>query len=111
MAARWADEKEALDRIKETTRSIDKLKIEADRAERSGDLERVAEIRYGDLPRLENELLESVEWDRGFSSMVEEEVDEDDVARWSAAGPVFRSRLLEGEVEKLIHMEEQSQRR
>ena len=53
LAARWADEKEALDRIKETTRSIDELKIEADRAERSGDLQRVAEIRYGDLPRLE----------------------------------------------------------
>ena len=110
LAARWADEKEALDRIKETTRSIDELKIEADRAERSGDLQRVAEIRYGDLPRLENELRESVEWDR--EPMVKEEVDEDDIAevvsRWTGV-PV--SRLLEGEVEKLIHMEERLHRR
>ena len=110
LAARWADEKEALDRIKETTRSIDELKIEADRAERAGDLQRVAEIRYGDLPRLENELRESVEWDR--EPMVKEEVDEDDIAevvsRWTGV-PV--SRLLEGEVEKLIHMEERLHRR
>jgi len=105
LAARWADEKEALDRIKDVTRTIDELKIEADRAERSGDLQRVAEIRYGDLPRLENELRESSELDR--EPMVKEEVDEDDIAsvvsRWTGV-PV--ARLLEGEVEKLIHMEE-----
>ena len=104
LAARWEQEKGALERIKEITRRIEELKMEAERAEREGNLQRVAEIRYGDLPALEEELesREVVE-----SPMVKEEVDEDDVAevvgRWTGI-PV--SRLLEGETEKLIHMEE-----
>ncbi len=110
LAARWAEEKEALDRVKEVTRRIDELKIEADRAERSGDLQRVAEIRYGELPTLEKELQERTE--PVGTPMVKEEVDEDDVAevvaRWTGV-PV--SRLLEGETEKLIHMEERLHRR
>src|SRR5262245_49592787 len=110
LAARWAEEKEALDRVKEVTRRIDELKIEADRAERSGDLQRVAEIRYGELPTLEKELEERTE--PVGTPMVKEEVDEDDVAevvaRWTGI-PV--SRLLEGETEKLIHMEERLHRR
>jgi ATP-dependent Clp protease ATP-binding subunit ClpB len=105
LAARWATEKEALDRIKEVTQRIDELKMEAERAERSGDLQRVAEIRYGELPALEKELAERREPET--EPMVKEEVDEDDiaavVARWTGV-PV--SRLLEGETEKLIHMEE-----
>ena len=56
LAARWAGEKDILDRIKEITRLIDELRMEADRAERQGDLQRVAEIRYGELPALESEL-------------------------------------------------------
>ncbi len=104
LAARWEQEKGALERIKEITRRIDELNMEAERAEREGNLQRVAEIRYGELPALEEELesREQVE-----SPMVKEEVDEDDVAevvgRWTGI-PV--SRLLEGETEKLIHMEE-----
>src|SRR5215208_18094 len=103
LAARWQKEKEALDRVKDITQKIDELRMEAERAERAGDLERVAEIRYGELPALEKELegREQVE-----SPMVKEEVDEDDVAevvaRWTGI-PV--SKLLEGETEKLIHME------
>ncbi|HKD93994.1 MAG TPA: AAA family ATPase, partial [Gaiellaceae bacterium] len=58
LAARWATEKEALEKIKEATRRIDELRMEADRAERAGDLQRVAEIRYGELPALERELQE-----------------------------------------------------
>src|SRR5437016_1076050 len=58
LAARWAHEKEALDRVKEATHRIDELRMEAERAERSGDLQRVAEIRYGELPQLEKELAE-----------------------------------------------------
>ena len=105
LAARWSKEKEALERVSEIKRRIDELRGEAERAERAGNLERVAEIRYGELPALEKELEERPEPDS--APMVKEEVDEDDVAmvvaRWTGI-PV--SRLLEGETEKLIHMEE-----
>src|SRR6266545_4693543 len=105
LAARWQKEKEALDRVKEITQKIDELRMEAERAERAGNLERVAEIRYGELPTLEKELA-TREQQTEFEPMVKEEVDEDDVAtvvaRWTGI-PV--SRLLEGETEKLIHME------
>ena len=105
LAARWAREKEALQRVAEVTRQIDELRMEADRAEREGNLQRVAEIRYGLLPDLERELENRGQLDS--HPMVKEEVDEDDiaavVARWTGI-PV--SRLLEGETQKLIHMEE-----
>ena len=58
LAARWAKEKEALERIKDATRRIDELRMEAERAEREGNLQRVAEIRYGEIPALEQELAE-----------------------------------------------------
>src|SRR5438874_4419140 len=85
LAARWGEEKQALERVKEITRSIDELKREAEREERAGNLERVAQIRYGELPELEKELAER----DGLThdSMVKEEVDEDDIAavvsRWT----------------------------
>jgi ATP-dependent Clp protease ATP-binding subunit ClpB len=105
LAARWAKEREALERVKDATRRIDELRSEAERAERNGDLQRVAEIRYGELPALESELNSRAE--PQAPPMVKEEVDEDDVAavvsRWTGI-PI--SRLLEGEVEKLIHMED-----
>jgi ATP-dependent Clp protease ATP-binding subunit ClpB len=107
LAARWAKEKEALERVKQIMSRIDELKSEAERAERAGDLQRVAEIRYGELPELEHELAERDGAIPEGEPMVKEEVDEDDiaevVARWTGI-PV--SRLLEGETEKLIHMEE-----
>jgi ATP-dependent Clp protease ATP-binding subunit ClpB len=107
LAARWANEKDVLDRIKEITRRIDELRMEAERAERNGELQRVAEIRYGELPALEKELSERGEAAEAAEPMVKEEVDEDDiaavVASWTGI-PV--DRLLEGEVEKLVHMEE-----
>ncbi|HZT84645.1 MAG TPA: AAA family ATPase [Gaiellaceae bacterium] len=105
LAARWAREKEALDRIGEITQRIDTLRMEAERAEREGNLQRVAEIRYGELPALEKELSER-DSQQAAESMVKEEVDEDDVAavvaRWTGI-PV--DRLLEGETEKLVQME------
>ncbi len=108
LAARWDREKAALDRIKEITRRVEELKREAEREERGGNLQRVAEIRYGELPALEKELSESQLED----PMVKEEVDEDDIAavvgRWTGI-PV--DRLLEGETEKLIHMEERLHQR
>ena len=111
LAARWAREKEALDRIGEITQQIDALRMEAEREERGGNLQRVAEIRYGTLPALEKEL-EERDTQQAAGSMVKEEVDEDDVAavvaRWTGI-PV--DRLLEGETEKLVHREERLHQR
>jgi ATP-dependent Clp protease ATP-binding subunit ClpB len=106
LAARWSAEKDVLQRVAEIKRQVDELRMEFERAERSGDFNRAAEIRHGELPQLEKELSERdgavVE-----SPMVKEEVDEDDVAavvaRWTGI-PV--DKLLEGETEKLIHMED-----
>jgi ATP-dependent Clp protease ATP-binding subunit ClpB len=111
LAARWAREKEALDRVKDITQRIDELRMEYERAERAGDFNRAAEIRHGELPELERELAER-DGAQPANAMVKEEVDEDDiaavVARWTGI-PV--DRLLEGETEKLIHMEERLHRR
>jgi ATP-dependent Clp protease ATP-binding subunit ClpB len=111
LAARWSQEKEALDRVKEITQRIDELRMEYERAERAGDFNRAAEIRHGELPRLERELAER-DGSQPQDAMVKEEVDEDDVAavvaRWTGI-PV--DRLLEGETEKLIHMEERLHQR
>jgi len=110
LAARWSREKESLQRVADIKRQIDELRMEADREERATNLARVAEIRYGILPELEKELEEREQ--RTEIPMVKEEVDEDDIAAvvstWTGI-PV--SRLLEGEVEKLIHMEERLHQR
>jgi ATP-dependent Clp protease ATP-binding subunit ClpB len=109
LAARWSKEKEVLERVREITRRVDELRMEAERAERESNLQRVAEIRYGEIPDLERELEEREKLD---NPMVKEEVDEDDiaavVARWTGI-PV--DRLLEGETQKLIHMEERLHQR
>ena len=105
LGARWAEEKDVLVRVSELTRTIDELRTEAERAERQGDLARVAEIRYGLIPEAEKELASRAEPEA--QPMVKEEVDEDDiaavVAQWTG---IPTDRLLEGEVEKLVHMEE-----
>src|SRR6186713_65489 len=110
LAARWSREKDALQRVADIKRQIDELRMEAEREERAGNLARVAEIQYGILPELEAELEEREQ--RTETPMVKEEVDEDDVAvvvsTWTGI-PV--SRLLEGETEKLIHMEERLHKR
>src|SRR5215213_3267166 len=111
LAARWAREKEALERVGEIKTQIDELRMEYERAERAGDFNRAAEIKHGRLPQLEKELAER-DGTPVDNPMVKEEVDEDDiaavVARWTGI-PV--SRLLEGETEKLIHMEERLHQR
>jgi len=108
LAARWAREKAVLEGVKDATRKIDELRMEAERAERDGNLQRVAEIRYGEIPGLEKVLADRPQDDL----LVKEEVDEDDIAttvsRWTGI-PV--DRLLEGETEKLIHMEERLHQR
>src|SRR5438270_1110559 len=111
LQARWQKEKEALDRVKEITQRIDELRMEYERSERAGDFNRAAEIRHGELPELEKELAaRDGAWPE--NAMVKEEVDEDDVAavvaRWTGI-PV--DRLLEGETEKLINMEERLHQR
>ncbi|KAF5426405.1 ATP-dependent Clp protease ATP-binding subunit ClpB, partial [Candidatus Methanophagaceae archaeon] len=113
--ARWQNEKELIQRIREIKAKIDEAKLEEEQAERSGDLERVAKIRYSTLVELQNELaaqkerLQEIQKDQ---QMLKEEVDEEDVAeviaKWSGV-PV--SKMLEGETEKLVHMEERLKER
>ena len=100
LAARWAKEKEALEKIKDATRRIDELRMEAERAEREGNLQRVAEIRYGEIPALEQELAERKAPE---NPMVKEEVDEDDiavtVARWTGIPGRPAARGRDGEAD------------
>jgi ATP-dependent Clp protease ATP-binding subunit ClpB len=110
LAARWSREKEGLQRVAEIKKQIDELRMEAEREERLGNLGRVAEIRYGVLPELEKELADREQ--PSEAPMVKEEVDEDDIAAVVASWTgIPASRLLEGEVEKLIHMEERLHQR
>jgi ATP-dependent Clp protease ATP-binding subunit ClpB len=115
MRAHWEQEKKHITRIREIKSQIEDLRGEAERAERDGDLERAAELRYGRLVELdkelaaENEALAQVQSER---KMLKEEVDEEDVAEvvssWTGI-PV--ARLMEGEVAKLVRMEEALHRR
>ncbi|HKG36855.1 MAG TPA: ATP-dependent chaperone ClpB [Solirubrobacterales bacterium] len=111
MKARWQNEKGAIEAIKEAKARLEEAHREAERAERDADLERAAKLRYGEIPGLENEVGENearlAELHADGGSMLTEEVTEEDVAqvvaKWTGI-PV--SRLMEGEVEKLIHMED-----
>jgi ATP-dependent Clp protease ATP-binding subunit ClpB len=113
--ARWQAEKEAIGKIRKLKEQIEQLKAEEQRYERSGELAKVAEIRYGRIAAAERELKQAEE---RFASvqkdapMLKEEVDEEDIAKlvskWTGI-PV--GRLLEGEVQKLVHMEERLRQR
>ncbi len=111
MKAQWQSEKQAIQGISELKERLEQARIDAERAQREADLERASKLLYQDIPELERELSEreSSEDDGGTAAPVflKEEVDADDVAevvaRWTGI-PV--SRLLEGETEKLIHMED-----
>jgi len=131
MKAQWQAEKDAIQSVREKKARLEEARTEAERAEREADLQRAAELRYGEIPAIERELA-ALEGGQGVSPggepardgevpdgdsrvaapasepvFLKEEVDADDVAevvaRWTGI-PV--SRLLEGETEKLIHMEE-----
>jgi ATP-dependent Clp protease ATP-binding subunit ClpB len=110
LKTRWQSEKEAISRIRTLKERIEGSRIEAEKAEREGDLQRAAELRYGVLRSLEKDLESEnsrlIELQKE-SMMLKEEVDEEDIAevvsKWTRI-PV--SRLMEGEVEKLIHMED-----
>jgi ATP-dependent Clp protease ATP-binding subunit ClpB len=110
MKARWQNEKQAIDEASELKERLDQARLEAERAQRDADLARASELLYQDIPELERQLAERESSESGPDEaplFLKEEVDADDVAevvaRWTRI-PV--SRLLEGETEKLIHMEE-----
>ena len=107
MTAEWQHEKGALDAIGDVKKRLDAAHREVERAEREADLEQAAKLRYGDIPELEAALAEAESRATGDRRFFKEEVDEEDVAevvgKWTGI-PV--SKLMEGEVEKLIHMEE-----
>src|SRR5712672_3569229 len=108
---RWKQEKEGILRLRALKERVEQLKLEEQQAERQGNLQRVAEIRYGLLRQAEEELAKLTEKTSGKGSgaprMLKEEVDEEDIARivskWTGI-PV--SKMLEGEVKKLVTMEE-----
>src|SRR5690606_12676075 len=103
----WEAEKQGLNRVGELKEKIDELRSAADRALREGDLVRASEINYGEIPALEKELAAASEVEKQTKPMVSEEVDASDVAEvvssWTGI-PV--GRLLEGESEKLLQMED-----
>ena len=107
MTAEWQSEKGALDAIGDVKKRLDAAHREVERAEREADLEAAAKLRYGDIPELEAALAEAESRATGDRRFFKEEVDEEDVAevvgKWTGI-PV--SKLMEGEVEKLVHMEE-----
>jgi ATP-dependent Clp protease ATP-binding subunit ClpB len=111
MKARWQNEKGAIDEIKSAKTELEEVQRESERAERDANLERAAELRYGRIPELEKKIQDGeaklAELHRDGGSMLTEEVTEEDiaeiVAKWTGI-PV--SRLMEGETEKLIHMED-----
>jgi ATP-dependent Clp protease ATP-binding subunit ClpB len=110
LKTRWNSEKASVSRLRKTREAMEEVKQGIERAERAYDLNRVAELRYGELPRLERELgleQEQLGKKQGESRLLKEEVDEDDIAaivsRWTGI-PV--SRLVEGEMEKLLKLDE-----
>jgi ATP-dependent Clp protease ATP-binding subunit ClpB len=115
MKRRWENEKACIARIREIKERVEQARSEAERSEKDSALERAAELRYGEIPRLETELEEQnsklVELQRD-GAMLNEEVGEEEIAhvvsKWTGV-PV--SKLLEGEAQKLVHLEDQLQRR
>nr|MBA2502320.1 ATP-dependent chaperone ClpB [Pyrinomonadaceae bacterium] len=115
LRAQWQLEKESVARLRKSREAIEAAKVNIERAEREYDLNRAAELRYGTLQELERELKEEEEKLTGEQSatrMIKEEVDEEDIAavvsRWTGV-PV--SKLVEGEMQKLLHLDEQLHKR
>jgi len=113
--ARWQAEKEAIGKIRKLKEQIEQLKAEEQKFERAGDLAKVAEIRYGKIAAAEQELKKAEERFASVqkdSPMLKEEVDEEDIAKlvskWTG---IPAGRLLEGEAQKLVHMEERLRQR
>jgi ATP-dependent Clp protease ATP-binding subunit ClpB len=114
LSARWQTEKNAVQKLRQLREQVEQTKVETEQAERQYDLNRAAELKYGKLATLEKQLQqESEKFARQPGSrLIKEEVDEEDIAevvsRWTGV-PV--TRLLEGEMQKLLHLEEELHKR
>ncbi|MGY1763927.1 ATP-dependent chaperone ClpB [Geodermatophilus sp. SYSU D00779] len=112
LTARWQQDKSAIVRIQQIKEELERARLEAERAERDGELAKVAELRYGRLPQLEKALADAEASVAGTDSMLKEEVGPDDIAEvvqaWTG---IPAGRLLEGETQKLLRMEEELGRR
>jgi ATP-dependent Clp protease ATP-binding subunit ClpB len=119
LRSRWTREREAISRVGDLKKKIEALRFEAEEQTRKGQLDRAAQIQYGELPRFEAELKKlnaaqdgAGKETTGVARMLKEEVDEEDIAKivskWTGI-PV--SRMLEGEVKKLVEMEQRLQER
>jgi ATP-dependent Clp protease ATP-binding subunit ClpB len=115
LRARWTKEREAINRIGDLKKKIEALRFEAEEQTRKGQLDRAAQIQYGELPKLEAELKKldaAQDGKAGVARMLKEEVDEEDIAKivskWTGI-PV--TRMLEGEVKKLVQMEDRLRER
>ena len=113
--ARWQAQKGEVDHIQQIKQHMEDLKLEAERAEREGNYQRVAEIRYGELKQLQDQmdtLRKRVHDEQGGEALVREEVTADDIAevvsRWTGI-PV--SRMMQSEREKLLHLEDELHKR
>jgi ATP-dependent Clp protease ATP-binding subunit ClpB len=115
LRARWQREKEVIGRIRQLKARTEEVRHETERAERSGDLETAARLKYGESVAIEKELQQAnaqLAEIQTSGALLKEEVDEDDIAgivsKWTGV-PV--SRLMEGEIQKLLHMEQGLHRR
>jgi ATP-dependent Clp protease ATP-binding subunit ClpB len=116
LMALWKQEKSIVSEIQHTKQKIEELKYQAEKAEREGDLGKVAELRYGQLPQTEEMLKQSIarfqEYEKDGKRLVREEITAEDIAevvsRWTGI-PV--SKMLEGDREKLLHIEKELQKR
>jgi ATP-dependent Clp protease ATP-binding subunit ClpB len=115
LTARWQAEQRAIQRVRQIKEEIDRVQVQIEQAEREYDLQRAAELRYGRLTALQKELRQAEEALRqvqGDRPLLKEEVDAEDIAlivsEWTGI-PV--AKLMEGEVEKLLHMEERLHQR
>src|ERR1700682_5479095 len=115
LRSQWQVERQAVDRLRKLREEIDHTRVEIEQAERAYDLNKAAELRYGKLQDLERRLQSEEELlvkNQGTSRLLKEEVDEEDIAavvsRWTGV-PV--SRLMQGEVEKLLHLGEHLHKR
>jgi ATP-dependent Clp protease ATP-binding subunit ClpB len=115
LMAQWQQEKEAIQRQRKLKEELEQVRLEIERAQRAGDFGKASELQYGGLPELERKIRDEEEHLTAApqsNRMLKEEVDEEDIAevvsRWTHI-PV--SRLVEGEIQKLIHMEERLHRR
>jgi ATP-dependent Clp protease ATP-binding subunit ClpB len=113
--ARWTTEKEAIAKLQSVKEQIEQTKLDIERAERNSDLETAARLRYGTLRELDDKLVEQenrIKEIQGEDALLKEEVDTEEIAqivsRWTGI-PI--SKLLEGEMEKLVHMEERLHQR